>query len=67
MKRVAIGLVAAAAVWYLLTWSLGAVLSVPRLPDCTYEDGSGGPVPCVWDASERGNGEGRSYVVWEAP
>lgn len=33
-------------------------------PPCAYEDGSGGPIPCYWDASTRGNGVGRSYIVW---
>ncbi|GAA5150385.1 hypothetical protein GCM10023340_27400 [Nocardioides marinquilinus] len=27
---------------------------------CRHEDGPG---PCFWDAGERGNGRGRSYVI----
>lgn len=35
----------------------------PGVPDCVEEDGSGGPVPCYWDGTERGNGVGESYIV----
>ena len=34
-----------------------------QLPACVFEDGSGGPVPCFWDASERGNGLGTDVVI----
>lgn len=30
------------------------------MPPCEYEDSQG---PCIWDASERGNGEGTSFIV----
>lgn len=33
-----------------------------NLPACVEEDGSGGPIPCYWDASTRGNGQGTSLV-----
>lgn len=33
------------------------------LPPCVNEDGSGGPVPCLWNARTMGNGQGRSFVV----
>ena len=36
----------------------------PELPACVNEDGSGGPMPCVWDAEKRGNGEGQSVIVY---
>lgn len=36
----------------------------PKFSACVYEDGSGGPTPCVWDAKHQGNGVGRSYIVW---
>lgn len=39
----------------------------PSIPPCVYEDGSGGPVPCYWDASERGNGIGQDVIVTVAP
>jgi hypothetical protein len=35
------------------------------IPPCTYEDASGQPLPCVWIAPERGNGEGRSFLAIE--
>ena len=35
----------------------------PTLPPCVWEDGSGGPLPCFWDAANRGNGLGASYIV----
>jgi len=34
---------------------------VKRLAPCVFEDGSGGALPCLWDASKRGNHKGRSY------
>lgn len=33
------------------------------LPPCVEEDGSGGPVPCLWDGPHRGNGRGARVVV----
>lgn len=33
------------------------------LPHCQNEDGSGGPLPCRWDGSHDGNGEGLSYTI----
>lgn len=36
------------------------------LPPCASEDGSGGPIPCRWDASEAGNGIGRSFTIIDA-
>ena len=36
------------------------------LPECVYEDGSGGPTPCYWDGKTSGNGKGDSYII-EAP
>lgn len=33
------------------------------LPPCVNEDGSGGPVPCLWDGTRMGNGVGATYVV----
>lgn len=38
--------------------------ATPELPACVNEDGSGGPMPCVWDAERRGNGEGQSVIVY---
>jgi hypothetical protein len=35
----------------------------PSLPPCVEEDGSGGPVPCLWDGPHRGNGRGNRVVV----
>lgn len=32
----------------------------PGVPACATEDSAG---PCCWDASARGNGEGRSFTV----
>ena len=36
--------------------------SAANLPACVEEDGSVGPIPCYWDASTRGNGQGTSLV-----
>lgn len=36
------------------------------IPACKHEDGSDQTGPCYWDASERGNGEGRDYVAMPA-
>jgi hypothetical protein len=33
------------------------------VPPCVEEDGSGGPVPCLWDGTTRGNRTGRTFVV----
>lgn len=33
------------------------------VPPCVDEDGSGGPVPCLWDGTRMGNGVGATYVV----
>lgn len=41
-----------------------ALPDLTALPPCVYEDGSGGPIPCYWDARTRGNGIGESYAVW---
>jgi len=30
---------------------------------CANEDGSGGTLPCYWDAQSRANGEGRSFTI----
>src|SRR5690606_31028073 len=35
-----------------------------ELPACANAGGSGGPMPCVWDAEKRGNGEGQSVIVY---
>ena len=35
----------------------------PTLPYCANEDGSGGPIPCRWDASVLGNGMGDSFTI----
>jgi hypothetical protein len=39
---------------------LGEAVSLPLAP-CASDDGPG---PCVWDASSRGNGQGRSFVMY---
>ena len=35
----------------------------PIIPPCAWEDGSGGVLPCRWDAGYMGNATGRD-VVW---
>lgn len=51
----------------LLVWL--AIVS-PSVPDCVYEDGSEmldtDQTVCVWDASERVNGLGDSFVVFKS-
>jgi hypothetical protein len=39
---------------------IGEAVSLPLAP-CASDDGPG---PCVWDASSRGNGQGRSFVMY---
>jgi hypothetical protein len=39
---------------------VGEAVSLPLAP-CASDDGPG---PCVWDASSRGNGQGRSFVMY---
>jgi hypothetical protein len=39
---------------------LGEGVSLPLAP-CASDDGPG---PCVWDARSRGNGQGRSFVMY---
>jgi hypothetical protein len=40
-----------------------AAVNIPRLaPPCIHEDGSGQRA-CVWLATQRGNGEGQSFVM----
>jgi hypothetical protein len=36
--------------------------TVTRLPACVNEDGSGGPMPCYWDAGDRGNRRGHDVL-----
>ena len=35
----------------------------PKITICVLEDGSGGKLPCVWDAKHSGNGGGKSYII----
>lgn len=37
--------------------------TAPITTPCAYEDGSGGPLPCRWDAGTAGNGIGESFTV----
>lgn len=39
---------------------------VDSLPACAVEDGSHGPNPCYWDASEQGNGLGHDVIIGES-
>jgi len=48
--------------WALIVTPRG-VLSETDLKSCHYEDGSGGPRPCVWFGQEDGNGHGLTYWV----
>lgn len=59
--RVAVAAVLAGAA---AGWWISPARGVPavELPPCVSDDGSG-PRPCVWDATRRGNGAGRSFVV----
>lgn len=36
--------------------------SLPTIPPCASDDGSG-PLPCHWDATAQGNGEGDSFTI----
>lgn len=33
-------------------------VSITAVPECAYEDSTN----CVWDAGDRGNGKGRSFI-----
>jgi hypothetical protein len=54
---------AAVAVTVALALGAGTAEAAPvkRLTPCVFEDGSGGALPCLWDAAKRGNHKGRSY------
>lgn len=41
----------------------GGVAIAQNVPPCINEDGSGQAGACVWDASERGNGNGRDFLA----
>src|SRR5690606_42142033 len=55
MAAGAVALIVAAA----MAVTAASESATPELPACVNEDGSGGPMPCVWAAEKRGNGEGR--------
>lgn len=60
----AIGLLLVATLIAIALVTMTAIhAATPALPPCVEEDGSGGPTPCVWDASTRGNGIGTSYTI----
>ena len=40
-----------------------ATSDLPSMQPCVEEDGSGGSLPCFWDAQTRGNGIGRSFWI----
>lgn len=43
-----------------------AYAQLEEIPACVNEDGSGGgPLPCFWSATTRGNGQGQSFFVDE--
>lgn len=44
----------------------GSGFTPGALPPCAVEDASSGPTPCVWLASEFGNGVGHSFRVFKA-
>ncbi len=48
----------------LMLASSAAAEPHPGARPCNHEDGSGDPLPCVWDARHMGNGAGRSYVLY---
>lgn len=53
--------------FYLLLTFSSPSAAPGELPACAVEDGSSGPLPCMWDASKQGNGEGMSYIVLTHP
>lgn len=57
-----------AETWNPYTHTPGQVVNDAATPDtlppCANEDGSGGSLPCHWDASKQGNGIGRSFAIW---
>lgn len=48
------------AIWAATVLAVCALLA---LPACAFEDGSGGPTPCFWDGSTRGDGIGASVII----
>lgn len=40
-----------------------AVSPASLLPPCVHEDGSGGPLPCIWQADRSGNEFGESFII----
>jgi hypothetical protein len=48
----------------MLAVSPHGVVKRTYLPACTFEDGSGGPLPCSWNFThEDGNGQGLAYWI----
>jgi hypothetical protein len=60
-KAYLVGLLMGVLLGFAMGQGSPAEASGLRLPACSTEDDPG---PCFWDASSRGNGDGRSFVVW---
>lgn len=54
--------------WVITTWLAvnphGVVSARNYLPPCTYEDASGGPLPCGWNMRGMHTGNGRGFAYW---
>ncbi len=61
MRSIATAIIALA----LIAFAPSAATAAPikKLSPCVFEDGSGGPLPCFWNAAKQGNGVGRSFWV----
>lgn len=58
MSRALIALAYIGAAGLVLAVQIAVHEITPPLPDCPTEDGTN----CIWDATEQGNGIGRSFV-----
>lgn len=49
----------------LLVISMALPPTMAPIPPCRYEDGSGQPGVCYWDARTMGNGQGDGVFVYD--
>lgn len=51
------------AVLAVLALTVSPAQAKESFPACANEDGSGDPLPCIWDAQTQGNHRGESFVI----
>lgn len=56
-------MLAVLAVFAVLALTASPAQAKDTFPPCANEDGSGGPLPCIWNAQTMGNHTGQSFVI----